>query len=99
MTGFENSSGTVQTGLWASEGMTFYLQDASDGNSSGAGKTLATVRVERTASSAQRFGTITINPSRIVAAFGRTTGTATVTWRATGVSRVQIVSVHRMEHH
>jgi hypothetical protein len=90
MTGVENSSGTAQTGFWASEGMTFYLQDATDGNSAGAAKTLATARVERSGSSGQRSGNISLNPSRIIAPFGQTTGTATVTWRATGVSRVQI---------
>jgi hypothetical protein len=48
MTGLEGPSGSVATGSWFSTGINFYLQDAGDGNSSGASKTLATTRVEVT---------------------------------------------------
>jgi lysyl endopeptidase len=48
MTGIEAPSGAAATGNWVSDGMLFYLQDASDGDSSGAAKTLATVRVDLT---------------------------------------------------
>ena len=90
MTGIESPAGTAQTGDWASEGMTFYLQDASSGNSSGQARTLATVRVQRSGSTAQRAGIISLTPSRIVAPPGQSTASATITWRALGVSRVQI---------
>jgi lysyl endopeptidase len=47
MTGFEGPTGSVTTGNWFISGLTFYLQDASEGNNSaGASKTLATTRVE-----------------------------------------------------
>ena len=48
MTGFEGPSGSVTTGNWFFTSLTFYLQDGSDGNSSGASKTLATARVDVT---------------------------------------------------
>jgi lysyl endopeptidase len=41
MTGIEAASGTAVSGDWVTEGMLFYLQDATDGDSSGAAKTLA----------------------------------------------------------
>jgi hypothetical protein len=49
MTGIEAPSGSATTGDWVSDGMLFYLQDATDGDSSGAAKTLATIRVNVTA--------------------------------------------------
>jgi hypothetical protein len=45
MTGVEPGAGTASTGEWVTDGMTFYLQDAGSGDSSGGAKTLATVRV------------------------------------------------------
>jgi hypothetical protein len=45
MTGFEAPSGSTTTGDWVTDGMTFYLQDASSGDSAGANRTLAAVRV------------------------------------------------------
>ena len=35
----------AKTGDWVTDGMTFYLQDASSGNSAGSSRTLAAVRV------------------------------------------------------
>jgi hypothetical protein len=43
MTGIEGSSGSALSGDWVTDGMLFYLQDATDGDSSGPGKTLAVV--------------------------------------------------------
>ena len=45
MTGLAGPSGRATTGNWVTNGMTFYLQDAGDGNSAGATRTLASVRV------------------------------------------------------
>jgi hypothetical protein len=45
MTGFEPASGSAITGDWVTNGMLFYLQDASTGNSAGPGKTLATLTI------------------------------------------------------
>ncbi|HYP06467.1 MAG TPA: trypsin-like peptidase domain-containing protein [Bryobacteraceae bacterium] len=89
MTGAEPSSGSLQTGPWATEGMMFYLQDASDGNPAGAAKTLAYARVERAAGS-QKAGIIVLNPVRNFVSPGQTTVSTTVLWRAVGVSRVQV---------
>jgi hypothetical protein len=46
MTGFEGPNGSATTGNWVTSGMVFYLQDASGGNSAGAFRTLATVRID-----------------------------------------------------
>jgi hypothetical protein len=46
LTGIELARGSAQTGDWVADGTTFYLQDASDGHSLGAARTLATVRVQ-----------------------------------------------------
>jgi hypothetical protein len=43
MTGLEAPVGAALTGNWVVDGMTFYLQDASDGDSSGSAKTLASI--------------------------------------------------------
>ena len=42
---FSGNRGSVQTGLWVTDGMTFYLQDVSNGNPLTADYTLATVVV------------------------------------------------------
>jgi 6-phosphogluconolactonase len=41
----QGSWGSITTGQWVGDGMMFYLQDASSGNSQDAANTLATVRV------------------------------------------------------
>jgi hypothetical protein len=46
LTGLESPLGSATTGNWVSNGMMFYLQDASDGASQGATRTLASVRVQ-----------------------------------------------------
>jgi hypothetical protein len=46
MTGLEPPNGSAATGPWVINGLTFYLQDASDGSSSGSARTLATVRMQ-----------------------------------------------------
>jgi hypothetical protein len=46
MTGVIGPTGSATTGDWVIAGMTFYLQNASDGDSSGATKTLAVVTVK-----------------------------------------------------
>ena len=69
--------------------MIFYLQDASDGNSLGAAKTLASVRVQA-AIAEIKDGAITASPNPIRVAAGQTRGATTLNWRATGVRQVQI---------
>jgi hypothetical protein len=91
MTGIEGPTGSASTGDWVGNGTIFYLQNASDGDSSGAAKTLARVIVQTTGgNSNDRSGTITANPSTIVVSPGQTTGRTNLSWRATGVTRVQV---------
>ena len=93
MTGFESPSGSAATGDWVGNGTVFYLQDASDGDSSGSAKTLASVTVQVASSGsnpAARSGTIRATPNPIPAASGQATGFTTIAWEAVGVSRVQI---------
>jgi V8-like Glu-specific endopeptidase len=89
MTGLESPIGSAQTGDWAVDGMIFYLQDASDGNSLGAAKTLASVRAQA-AIAEIKDGAITASPNPIRVAAGQTRGATTLNWRATGVRQVQI---------
>jgi hypothetical protein len=92
MTGIEGPSGSAQTGNWVTDGTTFYLQDAGDGDSSGAAKTLTTVRVQVVSSGSigQRTGRITATPNPIPVSAGQRSGSSTISWQATGVTRVQI---------
>ena len=64
LTGLEAATGSVTTGDWVSNGMTFYLQDASDGNSLGSAKTLASVQVSGGSNNAGgKSGVITASPN------------------------------------
>ena len=92
MTGLEGPTGSAQTGDWVTDGMMFYLQDASDGDSSGPSKTIAIVRaqVSSTNSASPRAGIIGANPNPITLGAGQTSGTTRISWRAVGVSAVQI---------
>jgi hypothetical protein len=92
MTGLEAPSGSATTGDWVSDGMMFYLQDASSGDSSGASNTIANVRIQVTAGSSSgiRQGTLVATPNPIRLQSGQSYGTAALSWRATGVTRVQV---------
>jgi hypothetical protein len=92
MTGLEGPTGSAQTGAWVTDGLTFYLQDASTGDSSGASKTLASVRAQVTATTpnSARAGAINAIPNPITLRPGQTSGTTRITWQAVGVTRVQI---------
>ena len=89
MTGTEGPTGSVQTGNWVIPGTTFFLQDATDGNSFGSSRTIATVRIDGAAPSVAR-ATLTAGPNPIVLSPGQPSGRTTLTWEATGVTRVQI---------
>ena len=91
MTGFEGPTGSASTGDWAVDGMSFYLQDASDGDSLGSAKTLAIAQVRAmSTTSGIRSGFIGASPNPIRVLAGQTTASTTLNWRATGVSRVQV---------
>lgn len=89
MTGVEGPAGTVQTGDWVTSGMTFFLQDASDGNSLGPSRTIAKVQAQ-TAVAVTRSGWISAGPNPIVLSRWQNSGRTTLSWEATGVSRVQV---------
>jgi hypothetical protein len=91
MTGFEGPIGSATTGNWVTDGTIFYLQDASDGNSSGAARTLASVRVQVTTGATNPTqATFSATPNPIVIPAGRRTGQTTLRWNAPGISRIQI---------
>jgi hypothetical protein len=93
MTGLEGPTGSAQTGNWVTDGLTFYLQDASNGDSSGASKTLATARAQVSATTPNGIraaGAINATPNPITLAAGQTSGTTRIAWQAVGVTRVQI---------
>lgn len=92
LTGVEPPSGSALTGDWVTDGMMFYLQNASSGDSSGAARTLATVRIQVTTAgtSATRGGTIVAAPNPIGVTTGQSMGSTTLRWQATGVTRVQV---------
>jgi hypothetical protein len=90
LTGFEAPSGTAPTGDWVSNGMLFYLQDASSGYSAGASKTIATARALVSAPTVAKSGVISATPNPIFVNPGQTAGSTTLVWRTIGVSQVQI---------
>lgn len=78
------NSGTATTGPWVTNGMTFYLQDASQGSSTSAANTLATLTLNLGGAS------LTATPDPVLVASGTTTGQATLTWMAPGHSSISI---------
>jgi hypothetical protein len=94
MTGIEGPAGSAQTGGWVTNGMAFFLQDASDGSSFGSSRTIATVRVQvATAAengSEARRGTLSATPNPILVSAGQLAGRTRLTWQTSGVTGVQI---------
>jgi hypothetical protein len=83
--GFSGSgpgSFSEKTGVWAGPGMTFYLQNVSNGLPLTAANTLATVTMIG--------GTISISPNPIHVTDGSGLGIATVNWNSSGTSNVEI---------
>lgn len=98
MSGELPATGSTLTGNWASPGMAFFLQDASSGDSSGAGRTLAFVTVPKS---------ITPNPAPVEPDPGGNTepsfwaepnpirsvtgnGKTTLHWKISSTDRVQV---------
>jgi hypothetical protein len=80
------STGSATTGPWITDGLTFYLQDASTGNSTSPTSTLGTLTLHL-----QGVGPVlTINPNPIVLTPGATYGKATLNWTAPGVSKTEV---------
>src|SRR5208283_3038355 len=70
------SSGSAHTGQWVSDGMTFYLQDTSEGKPLVAANTVATLVVHLQSATA-----LTASPNPIPVPSGND-GTTTVSWSA-----------------
>ena len=84
-TGFSGSgpgSFSEKTGVWVGPGMTFYLQNVSNGLPLTAANTLAKVTMIG--------GTISISPNPIHVTDGSGLGIATVSWNSSGTSNVEI---------
>ncbi len=77
---------TATTGKWVSNGMTFYLQDVSNGMPLVAANTLATVQV----GVATRSGSIAANPNPILVSDGTGLGATSLTWNSAGTSSVEV---------
>jgi glucose/arabinose dehydrogenase len=77
---------TRATGKWVTEGMVFYLQDVSV---STPGPTLATVTAHVTSVGCPPTASIAANPNPVQVCSG-TTGTTTLTWTASGPSKVEV---------
>lgn len=78
-------TGSAQTGLWVTNGMTFYLQDTSGGKSLTAANTIATV----TALLVQKTF-LTGSPNPIPVAAGATVGATSISWIADSSSQVEV---------
>jgi uncharacterized protein (TIGR03437 family) len=84
------SSGSATTGSWVYNGMTFYLQDVSNGKSLTADNTLSTVEVY--ADTAARLTKFISNPDPIPVVNGQTYASTTLSWYAP--DSVTAVEVH-----
>ncbi|HEX4229519.1 MAG TPA: hypothetical protein VHZ07_12680 [Bryobacteraceae bacterium] len=82
------SQGAATTGLWVTDGMTFYLQDATNGNSTSSSNTLAvaTVHIQNQPSTA----TLTAGPNPIVVSPGSTLGQTTLSWTVPGATLTEV---------
>ena len=78
--------GSVTTGTWVTDGLVFYLQDASNGNSTSPSNTLSTVTVHVVLEPT----TFTINPTPLIVVPGTSVATATLTWYAPAASQVEV---------
>ncbi len=83
--GAGGNSGSVQTGSSVTDGTTFYLQDVTSGNPLTATNTLDSVTVWVAPPDATFF-----KASPVYLASGKDSGTALLSWNATGAANVQI---------
>lgn len=82
------SQGAGTTGPWVNNGTTFYLQDASNGNSTSPSNTLAaTTVVFQTNTNTSQFAA---NPNPIILAPGSTLGETTLTWTVSGSTATEV---------
>jgi hypothetical protein len=81
------SSGSATTGAWVTDGLTLYLQDATNGTSTSPNSTLGTLTLQLQKNTA---ASLTITPNPIVLAAGATYGKATLNWSAPNSSKVEV---------
>ena len=88
------STGSATTGAWVTNGLTFYLQDATTGNSTSPNSTLGTLTLQLQGSGPAppppSTALLTINPNPIVLTPGTTYGKATLNWSAPNVSKTEV---------
>ncbi|MGA7415797.1 MAG: hypothetical protein WBW33_35325, partial [Bryobacteraceae bacterium] len=78
-------SGSAQTKLWVSDGLTFYLQDTSGGKPLTSANTLATVVAHL-----QPGVFLAANPNPILVPLGTPVGTTTISWYADSISQIEV---------
>lgn len=78
------SSGSSTTGPWVTNGMTFFLQDASQGNTTDPANTLASLTLHLGGAS------LTANPNPMLVPQGTSAGQTTLSWMAPGHSSISI---------
>jgi hypothetical protein len=78
---------SLATGHWVTDGMTFYLQNVSNGLPLTAANTLATVRMR--AVSPAPVGFLSANPNPFTPA-ANGLGQTTLTWTSAGTNRVEL---------
>ncbi len=83
LSGSGPGSASAKTGLWAVNGMTFYLQNISDGLPLTSANTLATATLVGA-------GKLTLNPDPIFVTDGSTLGVTTVSWSTFGTTAVEV---------
>jgi hypothetical protein len=98
MTGELTSSGSTLTGDWAGPGIPFFLQDASSGDSSGSGRTIASVIIPKSVTpnptpvppdpGGNNQSSFWAEPNPIVAPSG--SGKTVLRWKVTTSDRVQV---------
>ncbi|HEX4808881.1 MAG TPA: hypothetical protein VH325_08125 [Bryobacteraceae bacterium] len=80
------SQGASTTPNWVTDGMTFYLQDATNGNSNSPSNTLASTTVHIQTNPSQ----FAANPNPIILAPGSTLGETTLTWTVPNSTATEI---------
>lgn len=81
---YTGPSGQLKTGQWATDGMTFYLQDVSNNQPRTLANTLATVTVHKSAV------TFTATPPFFLAANGERLGFMSVNWDVPGATKTEV---------
>jgi hypothetical protein len=82
------SQGAAATGTWVTDGMTFYLQDATSGDVNSPSNTLAvlTIHIQTQPSTA----TFAANPNPIILSPGNTNGETTLFWTVPGATLTEV---------